>query len=151
VDQRTASFLANIASDLIIAWKIKDDKILNDYRRRSVEVMYNQLYDKVDAVRKELFGINKKIHGCKFKARSSLYKTIAGILDSPYSKEWMHVEIAREFHKLMQRKNAEPRGDQMISDPFRVDKEEAEKIAQQLIQESDNVEEAKQSLRRWSL
>jgi len=146
VDQKTASFLANIASDLIIAWKIKDDKILNDYRRRSVEVMYSQLYEKTDPIRKELFGINKKIHGCKFKARSKLYKVIAGILDGAFSKEQKYIEIAKEFYSLMQRENVEPRGDQMISNPFRVDEEEAQKVAQQLIQESDNAMEAREKI-----
>ena len=146
VDQRTASFLANIASDLIIAWKIKDDKVLNDYRRRSVEVMYSQLYEVADPVRKELFGINKKIHGCKFKARSKLYKVIAGILDGTFSKEQKYIEIAKEFYDLMQRENVEPKGDQMISNPFRVDEEEAQKVAQQLIQESDNAMEAREKI-----
>lgn len=146
VDRETASFLGNIASDLIIAWKIKDDKVLNDYRRRSVEVMYRQLYLMADPVRKELFGINKKIHGCKFKCQSSLYKVIAQILDSPLSKEWKYVEIAKAFYNLMQRENVEPKGDQMISNPFRVDEEEAEKTAQQLIQESDNVMEAREKI-----
>jgi len=146
VDQRTASFLANIASDLIIAWKIKDDPILNDYRRRSVEVMYNQFYEKTDPIRKELFGINKKIHGCRFKARSNLYRSIASILNAPDTKEDKYVKIAMEFYRLMQKKNVEPEGDQMINDPFRVDKEEAEKIAQQLIQESGDVEEAREKV-----
>jgi len=146
VDMQTASFLSNIASDLIIAWKIKDDPLLNEYRKHSVEVMYKKFYKDTDAVRKELFGLYKKIHGCRFKARSNLYKTISSILNSPYTKEWKHIEIAKAFYELMLKKNVKPEGDKVIVEPFLIDENEARKVAQQLIEESNNVVEAKKKI-----
>ncbi|RLC79836.1 MAG: hypothetical protein DRJ03_22755 [Chloroflexi bacterium] len=146
VDQKTAICLANIASDLIVEWKIKDDKVLSSYRRRSVEVVYRRFYGKADPVRKELFGIYKKLHKCRYEADSRLYEDVASILSNPLPRERKYIELASLFYSLMRRSGVAPENDQMINMPIRVNEKEARRIVQQIMAESSNAEEAKEKL-----
>jgi hypothetical protein len=91
-----------------------------------------------------------RLHGCKLKAKSRFFKEVKAIAESNMSREQKYVEIARIFKGLMDKakENGEQQQDMkgLGELPITVDMDEAEKVAQQILQNSEDVNQAQRMM-----
>jgi len=146
VDRQTAKMLGCIATDLIVGWKIKGDSVLNDYRRKSVEVLYDRFYKKTDPIRKELFGICKRMHGCKYEAETKLYDKVKEVFERNMTRKERYIGLAHIFLQFMEEEGVQTSEDRVLSCPLRVDIKEARRTAQQLLMISNDFKEAEEKI-----
>jgi hypothetical protein len=142
--------LANIASDILNGFEVRGNKVLNEYRKRSLEYMCKVREGTSDPVYGEMLGIVKRLHGCNFEVESKHFDEVKVIVESDMSREQKYVELARIFRGLMEQQEGEGgKQDKMVGFgelPVGVDRDEAERVAQQILQNSENIEEAQRMM-----
>ena len=150
VNQETAVKLANIASDILNGFGVRGNRILNEYRKRSIEYMCKGREGTSDPVYREMLGIAKELHGCNLKVKSRFFKDVEAIVESGKSREQKYVEIARIFKSLMEQGEQQGEAQQEMKGfgelPITVDKDEAEKVAQQILQNSEDIGQAQKMM-----
>jgi len=148
VDDDRAMKLANVASDLIGAFEVARNKKLNTYRKWAIEYMFKDKAKVDDPVARELLGISRKLHGCKFKFKvvSRYFSQVKGIVESNQPRWVKYVEIAKIFNGLfdLRGQGGEAEGAEGFGEtPITVDGKEAEETAKQILSSSKDVQEAR--------
>lgn len=150
--------LANIASDIVVSYEITKDRFLNDLRAETIKYYYSY-FGNMDVLKKELLGICNKLHGCGLDVKSSTYNKIIKVLRSNKTREQKCLDIARIFLNL-HKKGSEQGEDQsdyqgegsekdksdLAKNAIEVTREEAEETFKRILEDSKDVEEAKEKV-----
>jgi len=152
VDDDRAMKLANVASDLITAFEVSKNRILNTFRRRAVEYMFKDAKGVDDPVAREMLGICRRLHKCKFnfKVESVSFDQVKNIVESDDPRWVKYVEIAKIFNglfKISENMKSEMGGKPSETGfgelPISVDGKEAEETAKQILSSSKDIKEAR--------
>jgi len=147
VDDDTAILLANIASDVIVEYKLSSDKMLSELRGKSILIIYNEVKEQMTDIQKELLGIYNKFHNLNLNVESKIYDEVVKVINSSMDNVDKHVEIAKLFYQFV--------GVDKIKEFKDVDvkanEEELEKVIHQIGEDSGNIKEMKEKIKLLKL
>jgi hypothetical protein len=172
VELDKAQLLANVASDIIVAYEGSKNRILNEYRRRGLNklIKSDPRFKAMsrNPLARELLGIYKELHGIEVQFGSKLWPDIKRILEARKERKEKYVEIARLVYRLLvsrtrpsaresdedvkKRVEQKMKGAKALaSNPIFVSGKDFEKLKGEIMRRSGSFIEAKQKLQLLKL
>ncbi|MHC1627454.1 MAG: vWA domain-containing protein [Candidatus Nezhaarchaeales archaeon] len=135
--------IGNFITDILNEYQISRNKVLRKFRRDYLRKMFDEWYKDANVLQKVLWRYYNRIHGCKLPLDGKDVYRILKVVESDISREEKYVELARILVNIMRRERDFDLQNTPTDLPIKPSKEEMENVIKRILEESEDVDDAK--------